>query len=422
MKKFFVFMAVSLVALAAACSPDDGADDSQAVLKLTSESVMRFMQDGGEGVINYTLENVGSNAKIQAVCVSEWITITEVGNVVAFTVAPNDTVGERTALIIVSYKNQSVQVIVEQQGAPDVEFFANKLNGRFEKKGSGHPNAYKYTIVLSKYGTTSATDHYAGDNYYHFDIYSTVPAASDPYLAWGEYVFDANNSYEPGTFSSDRSEFVSVDDEGNASYLRITGGKIVVVEGNINALITLEDNTVHHIVYNGSLQLFYFSEVSKGPYSTIEGDYEFNIVDGAMMLLYDGDDYGTGRGSWEIRFMERADLMAGDFFRFPVIVESLGYDEELVYRTFTADTASSFAALTFSPGYKNDGDLYGSWYLPVNEGYFSYTAAAIAGGSFTVTRDGEEAIVTVDTVDDLGHKVKGTCHCKYIEAYDRTNM
>lgn len=425
MKKFFAFLMVPFVMLAVSCSTDDGNDDGgngeAPRLTLTSEGVMRFPAEGGSGEINYTLENVGTNVELSVASGAEWITNISSGNVVTFDVLANETDDDRSAIIILSYKSASVQVIVEQQGQPDVEFVAGKLNGKFYGKENNNV-AYQYGIVLSKYGTTGSIDHYADDTYYHLNIYSSVPSAADPFLAWGEYIYDATNSCQPGTFSDDRSEYVSVDADGNATYLKITAGKIVVVEGGIDALLTLEDGSVHHVIYIGSLHLGYLSDISRGPYSTLEGDYDFDITNGYMMLLYDGDDYGVGRGSWEVRFMESS-AMTGDFFRFPVLVESVEYDETLLYRTFTADESSTYAASTFIPGYKDNGDNFGAWYILLNEGYFTYTAAPIVGGSITLELSGEDEVtVTVDTVDDLGHKVKGRCHCSIVEAYDRTNM
>lgn len=429
-------MVLSVATLTVACSPEDaqgnqngGADntggDTEGVLTLTSDSVMHFPQEGGDGVINYTLTGVADDAYVEAVCQSEWVTITEEGNEIKFSVAPNDATEERMAIIIIGYANLSQQVTIVQAGEPNVRFVAERLNGRFDKKDSTHPDAYKYTVILSKYGTTRDTDHYADDTYYKFYLYSSVPAMNDPYLPWGEYLYDADNGYLPDTFADDRSEVVKVDKDGNATYLKIKGGRVVVGDNKIEALITLDNGEVHSVAYNGSLNLYYFTTIERGPYSTITEDLTFDIKDGAMMLLYDGDYYGIGRGSWEVRFMTRADYMAGDFFRFDVVVDNAEYDEELIYRTFTVDSGSTFAAGTFEVGYKYDGDLFGSWYLPVSEGYFGSVASAIAGGSFTVEHygtDGEEALVTIDVVDDRGYKLTGTCHCKYIESYDRANM
>lgn len=419
-------MALSVAALAMSCTPEDNkpqVDNSNAVLTLTSEGVARFPQEGGDGVINYTLVGASEDATVAAVCEADWVTITEVGNEIKFTVAPNDLTEERMAMILLSYAKQSAQVVVEQQGKPNVEFYASKINGKFEKKDATHPDAYKYTVILSKYGTTRDTDYYSDDTFYKFYIYSSVPAASDPYLPWGEYRFDAESGYQPGTFAADRSEVVQVDKEGKETVLKINDGVVVVSDNRVEALITLDNGELHKVTYNGSLNLYYFSSIDRGPYSTIEEDLSFDIKDGAMMLLYDGDYYGIGRGSWEIRFMTRADYMAGDFFRFDVVAESSEYDSELVYRTFTADAGSTYAAGTFEPGYKMDGDLYGSWYMPVSEGYFGSVAAALAGGSFTVEHYGdEEALVTFEVVDDRGKKLSGKCHCKYIEEYDRTSM
>lgn len=438
MKRFFLFMALLVAALAMSCSPEDvnngegtpndgtenpGGSDENGTLSLTSEGIMYFSQEGGDGVINYTLVGASEDATVAAVCEADWVTITEVGNEIKFTVAPNDLTKERMAMILLSYAKQSAQVVVEQQGKPNVEFYASKINGKFEKKDATHPNAYKYTVILSKYGTTRDTDYYPDDSYYKFIIYSSVPAAADPYLAWGEYAYDADNTYAEGTFADDRSELVITDKEGKQTMHKIKGGSVVVSDNKVEALITLDNGELHKVTYSGSLNLYYFSSIDRGPYSTIEEDFTFDIKDGAMMLLYDGDYYGIGRGSWEIRFMTRADYMAGDFFRFDVVAESSEYDSELVYRTFTADAGSTYAAGTFEPGYKMDGDLYGSWYMPVSEGYFGSVAAALAGGSFTVEHYGdEEALVTFEVVDDRGKKLSGKCHCKYIEEYDRTSM
>ena len=427
MRKFFTLLMVPFVMLAVSCSTDDGNDDGgngeAPRLTLTSEGVMRFPAEGGSGEINYTLENVGTSVELSVASGAEWITNISSGNVVTFDVAANDTTDERSAVIILSYKGASVQVIVEQQGQPDEEFLAGKLNGQFYGKQNNNI-AYQYGIVLSKYGTTGSDVHYAGDTYYHFNIYSSVPSAANPSLAWGEYTFDVTNSCEPGTFSDDFSGYVSVDADGNETRLSIKVGKVVVVDGGIDALLTLEDDTMHHVVYNGDLTLGYLSNVSHGPYSTLTGDYSFDIKDGAMTLLYDGDDLGIGRGSWDVRFMAKEDLSEGDFFRFIVAVDDISFDEELVYRSFVHDANATYAAGTFKQGRLDDElNFSGSWYLPLNKGAFTATQAAIAGGSFTIEHyNVNEALVTVDVVDDRGNKITGKCHCKMITVMDRTSM
>ncbi|MBQ8366945.1 MAG: BACON domain-containing protein [Alistipes sp.] len=428
MKRLFLFMVMSMATFAMSCTPDDtlGAGDGNEVLgtlTITSDGIMNFAQSGGEGVINYTLVGADDDAEVEAVCDDQWVTITEVGNEIKFTVAANDLVEERMTIILVCYGDQAEQVIIQQKGKPDVEFRASKINGKFENKDAMHPNAYKYTVILSKYGTTHETDYYPSDSYYKFIIYSSIPAAADPYLAWGEYGYDAENTYRPDTFAADRSELVITDNEGQQTVHKISGGDVIVTEDKIEALITLDNGEVHKVSYSGSLNLFYFTSIDRGPYSTIEEDLTFDIKDGAMMLLYDGDYYGIGRGSWEVRFMTQSDLMAGDFFRFDVVTENAEYNSELIYRTFTGDVGSTYAAGTFEPGYKYDGDLYGSWYMPVSNGYFGNVAAAIAGGSFTVEHYGDgEALVTFDVVDDRGKKLSGKCHCKNVDVYNRAAM
>ncbi|MBQ8493387.1 MAG: BACON domain-containing protein [Alistipes sp.] len=421
MKKLLIFMALSVAALAMSCTTDDG-DATTGTLSLTSEGVMRFAQDGGDGVINYTLQGAKSGAKVDAVCMSEWVTITEVANDIKFTVAANDLSEERTALILVTYGKQSEQVIVEQQGAPNVEFMASMLNGSFEKKDASHPDAYRYTVVLSKYGTTRDTDYYADDCYYKFYIYSSVPAMSDPYLPEGEYLFDAQSTYAVNTFAEDLSEYVAVDKEGNATATKIKGGKVVVSNNKIEALITLANDEVHSVQYNGSLNLNYLITVEKGPYSTLVQDYEFDLQSGAMILAYYGDEYMVGRGSWDIFFMEQAGGANGDFFRFSVIVDTVELDRKHIFRTFTADKMSTFAAGTFTPGYKYNGNNIGAWYILAENGYYTSTYACIVDGSITIEPDGDDIVVTADVIDDNGKRITGTCRCIYIEEYNRVGL
>lgn len=448
MKRFFLFMVMSVTALAMSCSlddvdngdgtpdggaPDDGTEtpgtnDENATLTLTSKGVMYFSQEGGEGVITYTLEGASEDARVEAVCEAEWVTITEESSEesseVKFTVAPNDLSEGRMTMILLSYDKQSAQVVIEQQGVPDVEFVASRMNGEFEKKDAIHPDAYKYTFILSQYGTTSDKNYHVDDCYYKFVIYSSVPASADPYLAIGEYSYDADNTYAVDTFADDRSEYVISDKEGKQSVHKIKGGSVVISNNKIEALITLDNGELHKVTYTGSLNLYYFTTINRSPYSTITEDLTFDIKDGAMMLLYDGDSNGVGRASWEVRFMTDAAYMSGDLFAFHVTTENMMYDPELIYSTFTADRDSAHAAGTFDPGYKMNNGLFGSWYIPVSGGYFDPNyGAALAEGSFTLEHYGDdEALATLDIVDDCGHKLTGTCHIKYIEIYDRASM
>ena len=192
----------------------------------------------------------------------------------------------------------------------------------------------------------------------------------------------------------------------------------------INALITLADDSVHRVLYVGDLALGFLGAVERGPFSTLEADYEFNIENCFLQLYYDGARYGADRGGWEIRFMNDLSFMSGDFLRFPVIVESLDTDINVLCRTFTADTTSSYAIGTFLTGYKFDYGLYGSWYFPVSGGGFGYYASAIADGTFVFELKGEDAVMTVDVVDDRGYKIKGKAYCpkNNISLYDSSNQ
>ncbi|MBR3827520.1 MAG: BACON domain-containing protein [Alistipes sp.] len=420
MKRVFIFMVMSMAAFAVSCSTEDAVG----TLGLTSSEVMHFSQEGGEGVISYAIQGAKGDAKVEAVCEAEWVTITEVGREIKFTVAPNDNDEERMAMILLSYAKQSAQVVIEQQGKPNVEFVASKLNGMFEGKNASHPNAYKYTVILSKNGTTGEMDYYSGDSYYKFIIYSSVPTVSNARLSLGEYLYDAENTYEAGTFSSDMSEVVISDEDGKQTIHQITGGRVVVSNDMVEALITLNNGEVHKVTYSGSLALSFLDRIVSGPFSTLTEDYSFDIENGYMLLIYDGDAYGVGNGSWDVRFMAKQDMSEGDFFRFTVAVDDVSYNDELLYRSFVCDEDATFAAGTFKPGRLDEElNFSGSWYLPLEKASFTSIQAPFVGGSVSIERHNTtEAIVKVDVVDDRGHKVVGTCHCSLVELLDRTGM
>lgn len=124
MKKF---AALAVVAMAfVACQPDTPETPKEYALEVTSETTMEFPAEGGEGLIEWTLNEVTRNNPHPAPaptlqCEAEWITL-YAEDMGAFVVAANE--GEaREAVIKVAYAEQVIEVKVKQAGVQTVSSF-----------------------------------------------------------------------------------------------------------------------------------------------------------------------------------------------------------------------------------------------------------------------------------------------------------
>lgn len=86
------------------------------VLTLTSDATLEFEAVGGEGVIEYTLENAVEGTELTASCEAEWVDGVTVGETVTFTVAANDDAEARETKVVVAYGELSFEVAVKQAG------------------------------------------------------------------------------------------------------------------------------------------------------------------------------------------------------------------------------------------------------------------------------------------------------------------
>ena len=124
MKKF---AALAVVVMAfVACEPDTPETPKEYTLEVTSETTMEFPAEGGEGLIEWTLNEVTRNNPNPAPeptlqCDAEWIVLSA-RHLGAFEVHPNE--GEaRETVIKVAYAEQTINVTVKQAGAQTVSSF-----------------------------------------------------------------------------------------------------------------------------------------------------------------------------------------------------------------------------------------------------------------------------------------------------------
>ena len=88
----------------------------KAQLILTSNEVMNFKAEGGQGTIEYTLVNAREGVEFEAVCEAAWIGEFAYGDVITFVVAENEAEEAREAKITVNYAEASMEVTVKQAG------------------------------------------------------------------------------------------------------------------------------------------------------------------------------------------------------------------------------------------------------------------------------------------------------------------
>ena len=117
---FYLLLALPLAF--ASCSDmlgDDTQKEEPKLPKLTVTSALEVEveAEGGTQMITYTLVNAPEGAAVAATCEAEWITDLTVASSIIYEVAANE--GEaREATIVVSYEEQSFNVVVKQAAKP----------------------------------------------------------------------------------------------------------------------------------------------------------------------------------------------------------------------------------------------------------------------------------------------------------------
>ena len=87
--------------------------EKKAQLILTSNEVMNFKAEGGQGLIDYTLVNAKEGVEFASECEADWISDFVFGEDITFVVAENE--GEaREAQIVITYAEASMEVTVKQ--------------------------------------------------------------------------------------------------------------------------------------------------------------------------------------------------------------------------------------------------------------------------------------------------------------------
>ena len=117
MRRFFILstlLIASTVALLVACEETPNVEVPKPELKLLSNPVLLFEEQGGEGEIRYSLKNATEDVALTAVANVEWVSDIVVAETIKFVVAANDVEEVRSAQIAVSYDTLEFVVDIRQ--------------------------------------------------------------------------------------------------------------------------------------------------------------------------------------------------------------------------------------------------------------------------------------------------------------------
>lgn len=408
MKKIFIIIAAALSFVA--CNNDKptpiAPNLNAPVLTLTSESSIWFEADGGEGVITYTLNNSAKGLKLEATPSVEWITDITVGDSITYLVAANDGEEDRRGTITVAYGEESFSVSIMQRAKldVDVQFTGKYLDGSFYFDKVEGTDAYSYNIIISDKGMNQSGNLYDDASYYLFDLYAATPAENGvAIIPNGEYSLGTEK--RAGIVNNGYSYLTKTTSSGTTK-LHYTELRLVVSDNKIEAFITLENDEVHYLKYEGSLAIDYYQADNKSGFSTLMRDYYFDINDGLFVGAYVGNMYYDSADTCQVYLFEELDLVTGEEFgdEFQLDLQ-LPRGAKDICGTYTpGTTAGHFLIGTME-------DLGGGQYMQTNTWYMTagyLDFAPLVDGTITVEKDENDLYTfTIDCVDDEGHKISG---------------
>ena len=224
-------------------------------ITITTEEPLALAADGGSYTIEYEITDPAEDGSISADAGDAgWITDIncDTDGVITFSVAANDTDGERQATITVTYTYNGTETVSESIDA------VQEAN---EPPVQGYDYEYEmiYLSILN-YGGTPCNYYITmsdteGDAYgtarYVLDIYANSDTSMPPA---GTYTMTANGG-EDMTASSGYSSTRIEDESGNVIVnCKLAEGTITITyEGStmiLDAVLTDREGNIHHVTYN----------------------------------------------------------------------------------------------------------------------------------------------------------------------------
>ena len=305
----------------------------------------------------------------------------------------------------------------------DVDLITSEVCGMyFHNNYSESENSYDYNVVLCNH--TGVYDLYTGgvdvkpsEAYLFLDIYSDVAAPNKSAsfkIPNGTYTVDPQNTTNVGTVAVEYSSLVILDAEGLVeTEVLLASGSVTVTDSLIDAMLIGEDGKVYHVqgvnktVDNSSA--YGAMQLEGYPTTTLTGDHAMKFsADGSFIYADNYDDYFfINKNLWVVSLLDEVSLYETQLM---VLVDPA---KELPAGTFqiSGDINKEVALFGYMDPYY--GSAVGCWMIQYDENYDLGGMAALKSGQVSIAFAGETATVTVDAVDEAGHKVTGTCVAPY---------
>lgn len=301
----------------------------------------------------------------------------------------------------------------------DVDLITTEVCGMYYHDDySEVENSYDYNIVLANHANvfdlyTGGVDVKPSQAYLFLDIYSDVAApnmSASFKVPNGTYTIDAQNTTNPGTVSVEYSSLVILDAEGLVeTEVMLASGSVTVSDHIIDAMIIGEDGKVYHVqgvnktVDNSNA--YGLMQLDGYPTTTLTGDLAMSFsADGSFVYADNYEDYFyVNKNMWYITVLDEVNL-----YEVPLML-LVDPAKETPAGTYTIGGNVNNEVALF--GYMDPyyGSTVGCWMVQYTPDYELAALAALKSGKVTVALEGTTATVTIDAVDEAGHKVTGTC-------------
>ena len=379
-------------------------EDKAPVLTLTSEAILEFGEEGGNGTITYTLVNPVEGTELTATCEADWVVDLAVAETITFAVVENELEEARETKVVVAYGDQSFEVTVKQTAieAPDtVTFEANYIYGEYDYYGDEGGN---YVFYLSDNGFVDGDDPLPNSTYYCLDIYGVkVEGESNGYVTIpaGEYHFVNEDNGLVGSMTGPYSyllktgDYTSADEDIESEVYMFEDAVLVVTADGIE-LVAVIEGVEHYVTYTGSLEINDCREpaeevetknfVAEHAMANYMGDY-YNpgVADNFMVVL---SDLGWDDEGWE--------LPNAAYYVLDLYTEIVDGELAIPYGTYALDMTDSCEPNTLSAS--------STRYILLDEYGWDYVAEAyFVAGSVTVDANG--IVAELEDYDGAIHKV-----------------
>ena len=397
MKKLFYLLLALPLAFAACNETPDTPVQKEYSFEVTSAKVMEFTAEGGEGLIEWAINEVTRFSPVPEpvptfVTEAEWIAL-DAENLGAFTVAANE--GEpREAVIRIEFLEQVEEVTVKQEGF--IRFEAAIFECDFEE-GSGDAPA-NFFVVLSDNGLNEDGSPKANSTYYCLDIYAhNYDDMSDGFVTIpaGEYTFDKMNTFAARTFTQMYSYYIKSGATENDVDDQYYSEASLVVSSEGITLTAIIDGQEHVVTYAGTLEIpvevepeVPAVELSYAMANYMGDYYNPGVADNFQLIL---SDLGWDEDGWE--------LPNAAYYIFDLYTEVVDGELAIPYGTYELDMTSSCVPNTIDAAYTR-------YILLDEEGWDYADEAYFVSGTLTVDANGivAELVAENDTVHKVAFK------------------